>query len=124
MSQETLSVLEALCSMNNCNPWKLRKQISYRKSQNIDFLQSIVKDIGPIYTTYHQTPKEIIPDDISMFGADTLVSFGSHLSHSIVEQLFFDKYGITLEYPHLPCVEMYGNFRSKYFPIELLCIKF
>ena len=127
MTQETLSVLDEMCRINNCNPWVLRKRIIHRKRQNIDFLQSIVKDIGPIYTSYHQTPMEIIPDDISIFGADTLVAFGPHRSHATVEQFYICKYGITLKYPHLPCVVMYGGNRKyshrSYFPMELLYIK-
>jgi hypothetical protein len=80
-------------------------------------------NLGPIYAKYHKTPVQIMPNDISYFGAAKTLAFGLHRSRVTIEQYIFCKYGITLKYPHLPCMVMFGgNGHRSYYPFELLYI--
>ena len=63
----------------------------------------------------------ICPDDITIAGADKLLAFGKHRSKTCVEQYYFVKHDISLNYSGMPCILVKGNNgHESYFPIELL----
>ena len=108
-----------MCRINECDPWKLgTKLLKYR-----DHNMKTIKNFRTLYTNYHKNPMPIIPDDLSDYGADQQYAFGRHRSRVTIEQYVFCKYRITLRYPQLPCVIMYGgNGHRSFYPLELLYI--
>lgn len=89
------------------------------KEQNLKFL----KDVGILHTTYHEIPLLINPDDITMYGADQMYVLEPRRNYVTIEKFIFIKYGISLKYPMLPCIVMFGdNGRHILYPIELLYV--
>ena len=108
-----------MCAFNNCDMWCLGSKIHADKINNMKFL----KNNGPFYTKYHYTQFPVKADEISEFGANQTYAFGTHRCHVTIDQYIFCKYRITLRYPNLPCIVMFGgNGHRSYYPLELLYI--
>jgi hypothetical protein len=79
--------------------------------------------LGDIRADYHKKPFDIIVHDITTKGANKLMAFGKHRSHTSVEQYLFSKYKITLNYSDLPCIAMSGGKgHISYYAIETLYV--
>ena len=114
--QKGRTLIDILCRFNNCDPYYLGTLLRYDKRKNLEYIQSL----GPLWTI-HNKNNIFLVNDITYTGANRLLCFRQHRSKTNVEQYYFIKHEISLDYPFLPCLVVHGNGGHKsYYPIELL----
>ena len=114
--QDRATLIDILCKFNNCDPYYLGTNLRYQKAENLEYIQSL----GPLFTIFNKNDLFTI-NDITYSGANRLLCFRQHRCKANVEQYYFIKHKITLDYPFLPCLVVYGNRgHISFYPIELL----
>ena len=114
--QERGALIDILCKFNNCDPYYLGTILRYQKKENLEYIQSL----GPLSTIFNKNNIFNI-NDITYSGANRLLCFRHHRCKANVEQYYFIKHKISLDYPFLPCLVVYGNRgHISFYPIELL----
>lgn len=111
-------LIDELCKFNDCKRWELEGRIRQRRQENIDFIQNLPQ-------LENARGHIVYADNLSYKNAKTLKAFQTHRCNANVEQYFFIKHRITLEYPYLPCIVMNGGKGHLYFhPIETLYVNY
>jgi hypothetical protein len=116
------SLIDALCAFNKCKPHMLERMIKQNGQQNIDYIQTI---FGDLRTRHLKNNIYINPHCFSTRGANHVYALGGYLGIT-VQQYFFTKHKIVLEYSNLPCIVVKGGLRNNgsshysYFPLECL----
>lgn len=107
--------------------------MQHNRQFNIDFITSI-----KLVTDYQKKKKKkkkgsgITEDEKNYIlqgsgftwdGANKVRALGHHRSRTTVEQYMIVKHGITLQYPHLPCISVRRSpTHIDFFPIERMLI--
>jgi hypothetical protein len=87
----------------------------FERKKNTDYIN---QQLSPLETL---TGDIIFPNGISYIGANKLRAFRYHRSNATVEQYYFIRHKITLEYAYLPCIYVKcGNDHKDFYPIETL----
>jgi hypothetical protein len=128
--ERRINLVAMLCEFNRCDPFELHAVIRENYEQNLNFLKTL-----NLYTNHLKNNILIRPNFVSNIGANQVLSHRGYKGKCnqikktltffrqglTVDQYYFARYNIDLEYPHLPCVGMLGGSNHvSFFPIELL----
>lgn len=115
MELSNKNVIKMLCKFNKCEPTDLAKAIRSNYLDNINFIKS-----GVLKTNHLKYNIIICPDFITNRNAKELFSFRG-FKNITVDQYFFIKHKLNLQYSYLPCLAIKGGGNHKsYYPLEVI----